>query len=408
MKHLASGLMVTLFLSLPAFGAAGDDPELAAARAKVIFVFKRLAGVPPLPADVEAMAAQVKAAAPADREKVLRDVVAEAALKTDTFYSTTVLDFAQIEASEERELTDAAAIAMNDLTATIIGYVRDAKDYRLILSGDTMYVPQGATYAANSNAIYETFYTGIKSGAVKLADPNALVEAPQVLPANLTTPAGILTLRGFGSIYYDDGTNRSPLSFVMLNYACRDMEQLSDATRPDVYVRRDVDRAPGGDASKFRSECVGCHAGMDPYSKAFAFIDFIKPANNPTGGSLTYSTTVAPKMNRNNDTFPTGAVVSDDNWLNLWTEGTNSTLGFDATKKSGQGLKSWGESIAASKMFPECMAKRVYKTVCLKEGRSASDKESIAGLAEHFANSGYNMKELFKETAIECAGKAGI
>ncbi len=406
MKNFASGMLVSLLLSLPAFGAAGDDAELAAARSKVIFVFKRLAGVPPLAADVEKFAAQYKAAPEADREKVLRDIVAEAALKTDSFYSTTVLDFAQVEASEERDLSDIPAVSMNDTIATIIGYVRDSKDYRAILTGDTMYIPAGATYSVDNNTAYETFYTGIKNGTVKLADPAALVESPQLPTTGLSAAAGILTTRGFGSVYYDDGTNRSPVRYTLLNYICKDMEELSDVTRTDVFVRRDVDRAPGGDANKFRSECVGCHAGMDPYSKAFAYIDFVRPT--ATTARVALGTAPVAKVNKNNDTFPTGATVADDSWMNLWLEGKNADAGWDATKKSGQGLKSWGDSVTSTKMFPECMAKRVYKTVCLRDNRTAKDQASIASLAEHFATSGFNMKDLFKETAIECASNIGM
>jgi len=59
-------------------------------------------------------------------------------------------------------------------------------------------------------------------------------------------------------------------------------------------------------------------------------------------------------------------------------------------------------------MFPECMAKRVYKTVCLKDGRTASDKASITELSEHFVNASFNMKDLFKQTAVECAAKIGM
>lgn len=405
MKHFASGLLLSLLISLPAFGAAGDDAEMAKARAQVVYVFKRLTGVPPAAADVEAMAAQIKSAP--DKEKALRDIVAEAAVKNDGFYSNTVLNFAQIEATEERELTDAAALSLNDLIATVVGFVRDGKDYRTILSGDTMYIPTGSVYSPDNNTAYQTLLTSVKNGVTKLGDAGTLTETPQLPATGLSVASGILTLRGFGSVYYDDGTNRSPLRFTLMNYICRDMEELSDVTRPDVFVRRDVDRAPGGDAGKYRTECVGCHAGMDPYAKAFSYIDFVKGQAADTG-RITLGTAPVGKVNRNNDTFPAGAIVTDDNWMNLWYEGTNASLGWDPSRKSGQGIKSWGESVANTKMFPECMAKRVYKTVCLKSGTSATDKASIATLAEHFMNGGYNMQDLFKDTAAHCATKIDL
>lgn len=405
MKHFASGLLLSLLISLPAFSAAGDDPEMAKARAQVVYVYKRLTGLPPSGPDLEAMAAQIKSAP--DKEKALREIVAEAAVKNDGFYSNTVLNFAQIEATEERELTDAAAVSMNDLIATIVGYVRDGKDYRTILSGDSMYIPAGSVYSPDNNTAYLTLLTSVKNGVTKLGDPATLTETPQLPATGLSTAAGILTLRGFGSVYYDDGTNRAPFRFTLMNYICRDMEELSDVTRPDVFVRRDVDRAPGGDAGKYRTECVGCHAGMDPYSKSFAYIDFVKGQAADTG-RIVLGTAPVLKVNRNNDTFPAGAVVADDAWLNLWYEGTNAALGWDPSRKSGNGLKSWGESVANTKMFPECMAKRVYKTVCLKSGTSATDKASIHALAEQFTTDGYNMQELFKDTAAHCATKIDL
>lgn len=400
MKHFASGILVTLLLSMPAFSAGTDD--LSKARAQVTFVFKRLTGTPPLAADVNTWAAGLVAAA--DKQAYLSDVVAKAASENDKFYAITVLDFAQLEANKENALNDDAG-TLNDLTATIVGLVRDEKDYRSILHDDVIYVPTGATYAAGSNAIYDTLYTSVKNGTAALG--TSLSPALQSAVTGLPVQAGIFTLRGFGSKYYEAGTNRGPVRFSFMNYACRDMEDVSDVSRSDVFVRRDVDRAPGGDPTKYRTECVGCHAGMDPLSKAFAYYDFVPGANAAALAPITIGTAPVAKTNRNNDVFPGGAVVSDDAWLNLWIDGTNGSLGWDAAKKSGNGAKSYGEMLAATKMFPECMAKRVYKTVCLKEGTTASDKASIAKLAADFSKN-FNMKELFKDTAVECASKVGM
>jgi len=401
MKIVASGLFVTMLLSVSAFAAGTDD--LAKARTQVSFIYKRLAAVPPSAADLEKFAAKLAAAA--DKQAVLLEV-AEAATQVDSFYSRTVLNFAQIEANEERELNDNAG-QLSDLTATVIGFVKDGKDYRQILSGDIMYIPSGTTYSPDNNTAYDTLYTNVKNGTAQLA--SSLVEAPQTTTNGLNQAAGIFTLRGYGSIYYDMGTNRSAVRFTFMNYICRDMEDLSDVSLPDVYVRRDVDRKPGGDPSKYRTECVGCHNGMDPQANAFAYFDWAPGAANAPGtGRIRIATAPVPKMNQNADVFTGGAAVSDDSWVNLWYQGTNASLGWDPNKKSGKGPKSWGEALASTKMFPECMAKRVYKTVCLKEGRTAADKASIAELSEHFANASFNMKDLFKQTAVECAEKIGM
>jgi hypothetical protein len=390
---------------MPAFSAGTDD--LSKAKAQVAFVYKRLAGVPASNADVDTWGAGLVAAA--DKTAYLTDVVAKAATENDKFYSVTVLNFAQIEASEDRSLSDGSGPTnsigvLNDLTATVIGMIRDEKDYRAILSDDVLYIPTGATYAPGTNAIYDTLYANVKNGAPL---GSALTATTQTGATGLTVQAGIFTLRGFGSVYYDAGTNRAPFRFALLNYTCRDLEDYSDVSRADIYVRRDVDRAPGGDATKYRTECVGCHAGMDPLANAFAYYNFVPPAQANQAAAITIATAPVAKVNQNNDVFPGGAVVTDDSWMNLWLEGTNSALGWDATKTKGNGVKSFGEMLASSKMFPECMAKRVYKTVCLKEGTSNTDKAAISKLAGEFSKT-YNMKDLFKDAAVDCGSKIGM
>ncbi|HYX35233.1 MAG TPA: hypothetical protein VE954_19225 [Oligoflexus sp.] len=408
MKHFASGLMVTLLLSMPAFGAGTDD--LSKARAQVEFVYQRLTGIRPAAADLATWSAALAPLAGADRTAYLADVVGKAATENDLFYSVTVLNFAQIEASEDRSVAEGSGATftgvLNDLTATVIGMVRDEKDYRAILSDDVLYIPTGTTYVPGTNAIYDTLYNTHKTTGGPIA--SALTAVTQTGATGLAVQAGIFTLRGFGSVYYDAGTNRAPFRFTSMNYLCRDMEDLSDVSRADIYVRRDVDRAPGGDASKYRTECVGCHAGMDPLANSFSFFNFVPPAQANAAAAITIAAAPVAKTNQNNDVFPGGAVVTNDAWMNLWLEGTNSALGWDATKKSGTGVKSLGDMLASSKMFPECMAKRVYKTVCgLKEETSTAEKAVISRLAGEFTKT-YNMKELFKDTAAECVSKIGM
>jgi len=402
MKHFASGLLVTLLLSMPAFSAGTD--ELSKAKAQVAYVYKRLTGVPASAKDIDAWGAGLVAAP--DKAVYLNDVVAKAATENDKFYSVTVLNFAQPEGNKDRAVLDGTNV-LNDLTATIVGLVRDEKDYRAILHDDVLYVPTNAQYAANNNTVYETLYNNVKNGAPLGSGLTAATQSGAG-GTGLPVQAGIFTLRGFGSVYYEAGTNRGPFRFTAINYLCRDMEQLSDGTRADPFVRRDVDRAPGGDASKYRTECVGCHAGMDHLANAFAYYDYIPPAApNGNAGILITPNTVAAKNNRNADVFAAGFKVETDAWKNLWTEGNNASLGWGASKQEGNGVKSLGEMLASTKMFPECMAKRVYKTVCLKEGNSPSDQAAISKLAGEFSKS-FNMKELFKDAAVDCGTKIGM
>ena len=321
-------------------------------RQKAIFLHERLTGVPP--------SAEVLAQMEGLIEKGKLEEAADIAIKDEKFLSITVKNWAAPSTNEGQSVD----VPLNDYTATVVGYVRDGLDFRGILSDDTIYAPaanpQVAPYAPNSNDSYEQFE------ALGLSYQTLLEKRTQTeLNPALGVVAGVMTTRGFGESFYKDGTNRAPLEYTFINYICRDMSGLTDITRPDNYVRRDVDRLPGGDGEKYRTECVGCHSGMDPLTKAFAYLDFIEGEDNP--GQIVY-TAGAPveKVNRNNDTFPDGAVVEDDKWTNIWFEGANAELGWDPEKKTGTGPKSWGEMVAATTMFPDCMAQRVYKKVCLK------------------------------------------
>ncbi|NRA63780.1 MAG: hypothetical protein HRU19_04815 [Pseudobacteriovorax sp.] len=378
-----------------AFTAYGQADALKVARAKVSTVYKRLASVPPPAADLENWAAAYVAATDDAGKNAALLTVAQAATANDFFYSRTVRNFADPETNEGEELIEQN---LSDYTATIVGFIRDGLDYRTILYDDVVYIPNAGLnlpYSPENNDSYAALEELVRTGQQPLA--GSLTQSTQTAVTQYPVQAGIYTLRGYGSVFYNDGTNRSPLRYTFINYLCKDMEELSDVTRPDIYVRRDVDRTPGGDGEKFRTECVGCHAGMDPQTSAFAFVDF-----DPEAGRITYSQTPVPKVNRNNDTFPNGAAVTGDAWLNIWYEGTNANLGWSKEIKSGNGPKSWGQAMADTEMFPQCMAKRVYEVVCLQDGTTNLAKANISAMATQFVAEGHNMKKLFENTAALC------
>ena len=382
------------------FTAYGQVDELKVARAKVITVYKRLASIPPASADVETWAQAYVAAQDPAAKKAALYAVAEAATQSDFFYSRTVMNFADPETNEGEELLPRN---LSDYTATIVGFIRDELDYRLILSDDVVYIPNAGLnlpYSAQNNESYATLEEQVILGQQPLAA--SLTQTTQTAVTGLPLQAGIYTLRGYGSVFYQDGTNRAPFRYTYINYLCHDMEELSDVTRPDIYVRRDVDRTPGGDGEKFRTECVGCHAGMDPQTKAFAYMNFEITDEENNISQITYSNTPVAKVNQNNDTFPNGATVEDDAWLNIWYEGANAEAGWSKTIKSGNGPKSWGQAMADTEMFPKCMAKRVYKVVCLGDASTNSAKATISTLSNQFKEDGYNMKKLFHNTAATC------
>ena len=411
MKRILTLGLLTGLLSFSTH-SVGQDDELKTARAKVSTVFKRLASIPAAAAELESWAGEYVAAKDAAAKRDVLAKVATAAIAQDTFYSRTVMNFADPETNEGEEIL---ARNLSDYTATIIGFIKDELDYRRILYDDVVYTVNPALtvnlpdndnngqltpvttgpYSAADNLAYERLEEAVKHGQVTLADN--LTQATQSATTGYAIQAGIYSLRGYGSVFYNDGTNRSPFRYTYINYLCSDLEEISDVTRPDIYVRRDVDRTPGGDGSKFRTECVGCHAGMDPQTKAFAFVDF-----DVDNGVLTYSQQPVPKVNRNNDTFPNGASVRDDAWQNIWYEGSNKDLGWSKTYKSGTGPASWGQAMSDTTMFPECMAERVYETVCLTNTNTRKAQSDIKTLSSQFVKDNFNMKSLFLNTAVTC------
>lgn len=390
--------VVGLVAGLMASTGYAQQDALKVARAKVSTVYKRLASVPATTAEVETWAQAYVAATSAAEKRAALAAVAQAATLNDFFYSKTVMNFADPETNEGEELLETN---LSDYTSTIIGFVKDELDYRTILYDDIVYIPAAGLnlpYSPNDNVSYQTLESQVFAGQVELAP--SLTQSTQTAVTGLPIQAGIYTLRGYGSVYYNDGTNRAPFRYTLINYLCSDLEQLSDVTRPDIYVRRDVDRTPGGDGEKFRTECVGCHAGMDPQTKAFAFMDFT-PGDDGTG-IVSYAQTPVPKVNRNNDVFPNGAPVEDDSWLNIWYEGSNANVGWSETIKSGTGPKSWGEAMADTTMFPECMSQRVYEVVCLRDNSTNLAKADIKTLSQTFIEDNYNMKKLFQNAAVTC------
>ncbi|MBC7660499.1 MAG: hypothetical protein H7249_12445 [Chitinophagaceae bacterium] len=400
MKYFASGILASLLLSVPARSAGSD--ELSRAKSKVAFVYARLTGgLKPSPNELNTWAAQVVAAT--DKRAALLSI-ADEAVKMDSFYSVTVLDFAQLESNKDRALLDEAG-TLSDLTATVVGLTRDEKDYRTILYDDIIYVPARAAYDAGSNTIYDILNTSVKNGTAQLS--TSLKASTQTETTGLSVQAGIFTLRGFGSKYYEAGTNRGPVRFTFINYVCRDMEDLSDITVDTNSIRRDVDRKPGNDPAKFVNECRGCHFALDPMAGAFAFYDYIPPLKVTDAAPLLIATTPNAKTNRNNAVFPGGMTVKDDSWENNWLNSDIYKDLWEPSKAKGKGVKEFGEMIAATKMFPECMAKRAFKTICLGDGVKAIDKASIEKLSSDFVKGSYNMKALFKNAAVECGSRIG-
>jgi len=377
----------------------------------------RLAGVPPS----ESVLLQMKALLDAG------DGVgaAELAMENDAFYNVTIKNWAAPWTNREFDVF----VPLNDYIATVVGFVRDADapdnlDFRRLLYDDIIYVGDPAlniaAYANNSN----DHYVDLEAGGYSLKDN--LVQRSQSsvtgLPADAT--AGVVTTRAAARSFFKAGTNRAQFRFTMLNHLCLDLEQVHDVSRVPDRIRQDVSRSPGGDARVFLNNCLGCHAGMDPLAQAFAYYDYDYDADNDlTGenGQISYNgsgvidpetgTRVKAKYRINSASFPGGYVTPDDHWDNYWREGINKNLGWDPNLSfgdnppgSGTGARSMLQELAHTEAFASCQVNKVFKAICLREPENSSDRSAISSMVGSFKSSGYNIQQVFAESADYCKG----
>ncbi len=244
-----------------------------------------------------------------------------------------------------------------------------------------------------------------------------LLRNEQKVPAS--SIAGVWTLQEAAREVFNAGTNRRILR-LFLRLLGYELEQVHDATRPDLYVRRDVDRQPGGSVSAFQQGCRGCHAGMDGLVQAFVYFDFT--------GRLRYGPTFtqnAPndfKIYRQHNIYPQGHLAVNDQWVNLWTQGPNaSRIGWRTPKAitsdvtQGSGAASLAASFAGTEAFSNNLAKVVFQRICLRapttlekgtlNNKARAFEEGISDYESFSANGPYNMRALHASVAEMCIGK---
>jgi hypothetical protein len=358
---------------------------------------------------------------------------AQIATADDRFYNLTVRTWATPMSNRAEEWQVAQRSnelhRLTDFIAMIIGTVRDDRSAQELLNGDFTYaVTEAITNVVPFKPIdadYNRHYQSLEDNKVNLRQKLVRITPQRI---DMSDAAGVLTSQHWGHEHYVDGTNRRPLHYALREFLCTDISELRDAAYPTTRIRRDVDRAPGGDATVFNTTCKTCHGGMDGLAGAFAYYNtgyindenaqFNIPAPPPgyfAGQQLMRfpnafdpNTKVVYKMNQNSYVYPAGYATTDDSWVNYFAMSTtakNKELGWNQTMLSGNGVRSLGTMLASARGFPVCMAKRVYRKVCAKTPTAAEDA-TINSLADKFVASGFKLKSLFENAAIlpECAG----
>lgn len=377
-------------------------PAQAGAREQAKRMHDRIAGVPPTDTELNAMLAimDTDSDGETDSESAAREAAA-LAMDAPAFYNVTLKNLFTPWSNEEQDVF----ADLNDFTATLIGLVRDGRDFREALYNDIIYVGNVSPgYSAGSN----DHYVALQNSGAHLGDETVLLRRSQSevtgLPSAAT--AGVMTTRAAAKAYFVDGTNRAMLRFTLLNFLCSDLEELKDTSLVPDRIRQDVTRSPGGDSRIFMNNCVGCHTGMDPLAQAYAYYDWTGEEGEASGQIQYTAGTVQEKYLINAENFRYGYVTPDDRWDNYWREGQNSALGWDTDLPgSGQGAKSMGMELAHSNAFAQCQARQVFQTVCLHAPATADDHAQVASMVSGFRAAHYNMQNLFTDAAVYCRGE---
>jgi hypothetical protein len=365
-------------------------------------IYERIAGVPPSAAELAQMSSAIcggpctagaAGAAPGSAALVQAAAVATSA---PTFYNVTLKNFSMPWTNRSATVFS----PLNDYVATVIGMVRDNVPFNTALSADILYTSNASGLPAPSAANNNHYATAEQNGVNLMSTLVAGTQSGMYGTPTAAT-AGLITTRGAASAFFINGTNRAMFRFTMINQFCNDMPQLMDTTRPSDRIRQDVARSPGGDSRIFLNNCVGCHSGMDPMVQAFAYYNF-----DPTSGQMVYTPgQVQPKYLINATNFAFGFVTPDDSWSNRWRTGPNTVLGWSAgLPGSGNGAKSLGQELASSTSFAQCQVTKVFQAVCFRAPVSSTDLATVSSLTSSFTSGGYNLKQVFQQSAAACPG----
>jgi hypothetical protein len=344
---------------------------------------------------------------------------AEIATTHPGFLNLTVKQMAQRMSTREETFR----LSLNDFGAMVIGVTRDNLDARTLLTenfyyrGDPARIPANITVDSNlvpdfinSNNHYEDLdRPEIDLGVVLMRVEGQVISGDGRTAVANPDPAGLLTTRSFMGSHADAGTNRRLVEYTFRQFMCVPMGDWADTKVSDAHIGRDIDRFPGGDHMKFQTSCKGCHTQMDGFRGAFARWDF-------QGGRIVHSAVggngrtngIFNKMNKNQNVFAHGYVTTDSSFVNNARGPSNEAFfGWRGSQLDrGADVRQFGQLVANSKRFSQCMVKRVYDTVCRQDLNPKTNKAYLELNGNWFEQQSYNIKRLFERIAVqpECLG----
>lgn len=358
-----------------------------------------------------------------------------AAIATDTphFLNFVVRNFAAKMSTRNEEVS----APLSDFVATIIGATRDELDARTLLTGNYYYSAENKAlpnvrsmvydHIVNSNQHYadlEIRRIDLKQSlekvdGQKIHDPSSTAEVKKILP--MPEASGLLTSRAWMQAHAIAGTNRRLIEFSFQQFLCAPLESWA-SNGSEARIARDVDRFPSGDHKVYQTSCKTCHSSQDPLRGAYAKFDYadgrvkhsdVFPGGTGGGQIPKDRNGVVSKYNRNGDVYPNGYITTDNSWVNFAASQPANQQKFGWRSPAGEsgvaegvGVRSYGEMLANSVAFSQCMTKKVFVEVCKREPANF-ELPALNSVAEEFESSSYNLKKLFQRVVIldECIGK---
>jgi hypothetical protein len=389
-------------------------PDLTDTQERAKKIYERLTGTK-LPADSPAITQMTALLQQGDSLGA-----AKVATQDPNFYNITVKLMALPLSTRE----ESVKTPLNDFVADFIGVTRDQTDARELLSGNFFYM--GNATGVRGNVVADVLlsnnnYDDMEKTRADLSAVLVRVEGQQLATSATASvanpdPAGVLTSRAYMGAHALAGTNRRIFEYSLREFACTPLAGVADTSASDARIGRDIDRFPAGDHTKFLTSCKGCHTIQDGFRGAFARWDF---TGTPAAGGLLNSAVhargngqnftieadangVVNKMNKNGTIFPSGFVTVNNSFVNNAIRGTNiDFFGWRGTINGGTGAKDYGAMLANSRRFSQCMAKRVYETVCRKAFDETANRSKLVTWGDEFEASGYKLKSLFESMAVK-------
>ncbi len=375
---------VVLGLSCWAGGALAEasDAERHAQR-----IYQRLTGVPLDDARLAQMTQLVEQGKLAEAARIATD--------DPRFYNLTLWNLS----AGLSNVDQSPYVDFNDFMASIVGVAKDDLDARTLLFGDFRYEGRGGMNLPAASAADNEHFKQLGTQSANLKSD--LVRVDGQLVASPDT-AGVLTSRQWAKEHFNAGTNRRALEHTFQEFLCAPIQSWKDVGLTEYHIRRDVDRAPGGDPANFQNVCRTCHSGMDGMAGAFARYDF------KDGRPVYFGVNnVAPKMNQNGHVYPEGYVTFDDSWVNLATQHHNVAFGWRGPLE-GNGVRQFGTMVSNARAYGSCWTKRAFQEVC-KRAPGAGDDSTIAQISSQFEAGGFKLRSLFENVAASeaCLGQVG-